>query len=225
MYSGHSTSVGGLRDAAAGGSTGNKVPVFVFPSSVTFYTDDQSSYKQVLTVYNPYDFVLKFKVLSTSPKKYLVTDSEGVVKPRCCVDIVIRHTDVCSKNEGIRDKFRIQISERGQKSVIGKKDVISILLPTIDQSHAGDDKFEQLPRATTSSASESQQRMLNPSQGRSSGPSLFVIFAAISCIFALMLPNQGDRESRLPTYIHLSQNQKLIAAYVLGLVTMVLLRT
>ena len=38
-----------------------KLPVFVFPSSLTFYTDDQSSHKQVLTLYNPYDFALKFK--------------------------------------------------------------------------------------------------------------------------------------------------------------------
>jgi hypothetical protein len=31
-----------------------------------------------------------------------------------------------------------------------------------------------------------------------------------------MLPQQGDSGSRLPDYIHLSVNQKLIAAYVLG---------
>ena len=38
-----------------------RLPVFVFPTSLTFYSDDQSSHKQVLTLYNPYEFTLKFK--------------------------------------------------------------------------------------------------------------------------------------------------------------------
>ena len=41
-----------------------KLPVFVFPSSLNFFTDDQSSHKQVLTLYNPYEFPLKFKGMS-----------------------------------------------------------------------------------------------------------------------------------------------------------------
>ena len=39
----------------------DRLPVFVFPTSLTFYSNDQSSHKQVLTLYNPYEFVLKFK--------------------------------------------------------------------------------------------------------------------------------------------------------------------
>ena len=50
----------------------------------------------------------------------------------------------------------------------------------------------------------------------SGGPSLVVIFTAFMCIIALMLPQQGDIESRLPDYLHLSVPQKLIAAYILG---------
>ena len=38
-----------------------KLPVFVFPTTLSFYSDDQSSHKQVLTLYNPYEFPLKFK--------------------------------------------------------------------------------------------------------------------------------------------------------------------
>jgi len=41
--------------------TDGKLPVFVFPSALNFYFDDQSSYKQVLTVYNPYEFTVQFK--------------------------------------------------------------------------------------------------------------------------------------------------------------------
>lgn len=37
------------------------LPVFVFPTELVFYADDQMSHKQVLTLYNPYEFALKFK--------------------------------------------------------------------------------------------------------------------------------------------------------------------
>ena len=38
-----------------------KLPVFVFPTELLYYADDHSSHKQVLTVYNPYEFTLRFK--------------------------------------------------------------------------------------------------------------------------------------------------------------------
>ena len=41
--------------------TDGSLPVFVFPQSLTFYADEQSTHKQVLTVYNPYEFTLRFK--------------------------------------------------------------------------------------------------------------------------------------------------------------------
>lgn len=41
--------------------TPKKLPVFVFPQSITFYLDDQTTHKQILTLYNPYDFPVKFK--------------------------------------------------------------------------------------------------------------------------------------------------------------------
>lgn len=66
------------------------LPVFVFPTELIFYADDQSTHKQVLTLYNPYEFALKFKVLCTTPNKYVVVDAAGAVKPQCCMDIVIR---------------------------------------------------------------------------------------------------------------------------------------
>ena len=46
--------------------TDGSLPVFVFPQSLTFYADEQSSHKQVLTVYNPYEFALRFKGLRSA---------------------------------------------------------------------------------------------------------------------------------------------------------------
>lgn len=207
-----------------------KVPVFVFPTSLTFYSDDQASHKQILTLYNPYDFPLKFKVLCTAPKKYSVVDSEGSIKTRCCVDIVVRHKEIGINNEGIRDKFRIQVSEHGQKSVIGRKDITSILLPTKDKAPATEESFEAITTPPGLRRSDSQTSMSSRSMrtyspgGSTSGPSWIIIVAAVVCIVALMLPMEGDTSS-LPSYLTLSLNQKLIAAYILGLVTMTVLRS
>ena len=38
-----------------------RLPVFVFPTSLVMFADDQSTHRQVLTLYNPYEFNLKFK--------------------------------------------------------------------------------------------------------------------------------------------------------------------
>ena len=38
-----------------------QVPVFVHPTSLNFYTSDHNSYKQIITLFNPYEFVIKFK--------------------------------------------------------------------------------------------------------------------------------------------------------------------
>lgn len=38
-----------------------KVPVFVFPDSLNFYLSARHTHKQLLTVYNPYDFPVNFK--------------------------------------------------------------------------------------------------------------------------------------------------------------------
>lgn len=42
-------------------TTPRKLPIFVFPQNIMFYLDDQSTHKQVLTLYNPYEFPVKFR--------------------------------------------------------------------------------------------------------------------------------------------------------------------
>lgn len=57
---------------------------------------------------------------------------------------------------------------------------------------------------------------LTENRAVSSGPSLLTVFLGVVCIAALMLPTLGDMESLVPLYLHLSVNQKLVAAYILG---------
>ena len=63
--------------------------------------------------------------------------------------------------------------------------------------------------------------------GPNNHPNLIACIAAIVCIVALFLPTEGETENILKDYpyLHLTVNQKLVFAYVLGLVTMAILRT
>jgi hypothetical protein len=61
--------------------------IIVHPRLLEFFYDDSNSYKQTTTLYNPSDFVIKFKVLSTAPKKYFVTEPEGYLNPKACVEL------------------------------------------------------------------------------------------------------------------------------------------
>ncbi|XP_006881875.1 PREDICTED: motile sperm domain-containing protein 1 [Elephantulus edwardii] len=199
------------------------LPVFVFPTELVFYADDQSTHKQVLTLYNPYEFALKFKVLCTTPNKYVVVDATGAVKPQCCVDIVIRHRDVRSCHYGVIDKFRLQVSEQSQRKAFGKKEIVATLLPSAKEQQKEEDEKRIKEQSTDNLYFEQSSQPENKSA--SSGPSLLTVFLGVACIAALMLPTLGDVESLVPLYLHLSVNQKLVAAYILGLITMAILRT
>jgi len=52
--------------------------------------------------------------------------------------------------------------------------------------------------------------------GRIQTPNYIVVVAAVVCIVALLLPTQGDQDTRFPTYLHLTSHLKLVFAYVLG---------
>ncbi|KAI2600867.1 MOSPD1 isoform 5 [Pan troglodytes] len=200
------------------------LPVFVFPTELIFYADDQSTHKQVLTLYNPYEFALKFKVLCTTPNKYVVVDAAGAVKPQCCVDIVIRHRDVRSCHYGVIDKFRLQVSEQSQRKALGRKEVVATLLPSAKEQQKEEEE-KRLKEHLTESLFFEQSFQPGKNRAVSSGPSLLTVFLGVVCIAALMLPTLGDVESLVPLYLHLSVNQKLVAAYILGLITMAILRT
>lgn len=207
-------------------TTPRKLPVFVFPSSITFYLENQSTHKQVLTLYNPYDFPVKFKVLCTAPNKYKVVDPEGTIKAKCCVDIVVRHTALLISNCNVTDKFRIQMQEHPTKQAAGKRDVEATLLPgtseTAGRATPDPEMFQQLPINET----RQQQSYALITQNRTidRGTNYVALVAGIICIAGLLLPTEGERSQTVPDYLHLSINFKLIFSFVLGMVTIIILR-
>ena len=60
------------------------------------------------------------------------------------------------------------------------------------------------------------ERFLAFTEDVKSGPGPLIICLGFICLVALMLPSDGDKNTSLPPYLHLTLNQKLIAAYILG---------
>ncbi|XP_017878128.1 motile sperm domain-containing protein 1-like isoform X2 [Ceratina calcarata] len=206
--------------------TPRKLPVFVFPQSITFFLDDQSTHKQVLTLYNPYDFPIRFRVLCTAPNKYKVVDPEGTIKARCCVDIVVRHKSPLPSNCNVVDKFRIQMQEHPTKQAIGKRDVEAKLLAgtteATGRSTPDPEMFQQLP--INESRQQQSYALIAQNKAMDRGTNYIALIAGIICIIGLLLPTEGERNNRVPDYLYLSINLKLIFSFVLGMVTIIILR-
>ena len=139
------------------------------------------------------------------------------------MDIVIRHRDVRSCHYGVIDKFRLQVSEQSQRKALGRKEVVATLLPSAKEQQKEEEEKRIKEQLTESLFFE--QSFQPENRTASSGPSLLTVFLGAVCVAALMLPTLGDVESLVPLYLHLSVNQKLVAAYILGLITMAIFRT
>lgn len=89
---------------------GNKLAILAFPEDLKFVEAERTTHKQVLTVYNPYDFDVQYKsefisplcsliqnsfvfitrtVLSNVPSRYSVVQSGGIIKAKCYVDMLV----------------------------------------------------------------------------------------------------------------------------------------
>ncbi|KAK5640236.1 hypothetical protein RI129_011047 [Pyrocoelia pectoralis] len=209
-----------------------KIPVFVFPTSLNFYLNARHTHKQLLTLYNPYDFPVRFKVLCTAPNKYTVIDPEGSIGPQACVDIVVRHTLPIVPNCNTTDKFRITMQDHSTRKVLGKRDIEAKLLQTEPDNISNDgDNFVSLPQVERSAdrpPSIQYQYTLQTNQRLSTAytANYLAILAGIVSIVALLLPTKEEKheETQIPSYLHVSVNFKLVFAYVLGLVSMVVFR-
>lgn len=203
-----------------------KLPVFVFPEELRIVRRDESTHKQVLTLYNPYDVSLKFKVLCNTLHKYTVMESQGTIKSYCCVDVVVRKLNP-HQNEFVEqaDKFRIDFYQ-GTK-LIGSKHVPVKLV----EQDLGPDKqindsldFKELPNLSKHSretvfVSKHPREIVTPSS-----PGLLVILIGLVCLVCLLLPLEKESAS-WPDWLHVTVFMKLIASFILGLVTMAILKS
>ncbi|CAJ1048373.1 motile sperm domain-containing protein 1-like [Xyrichtys novacula] len=239
----------GVRHAERGetvGETGGAtpLPVFLFPSELLFRSAETSSHRRVLTLYNPYDFNLSFKMFCTAPSLYRVVESEGSVRSKSCVDLVVRHLDVSPRHWGRRDCFRLEVRGGGQ---VGGREIWAELRGGEEggggveeeerkrRKRGGEDRRGGgLQRAPPPSAQTPLSPLLVPTTTRLQLPTcsavrsvsqwVVCVTVAALCVAVLMLPLHNESSSVVPGCLHVSTNQKLVCAYTLGLLTMVFLR-
>ncbi|KAJ8008644.1 hypothetical protein DPEC_G00107010 [Dallia pectoralis] len=197
------------------------LPIFLFPSELVFYSDQRSSHRKILTLYNPYTFTITFKMLCTSPSRYSVVEAEGSVRAKSCVDLVVRHRDISPRHWGRRDQFRLEVSGGGQWGSRG-------VWAELKRGDGGEDEPQNTPTIPNKHAPPSY---LNPlrhfTATQAVGSTLqfaVLVVMGVVCVAILMLPLHVEPDSMVPSYSHVTVTQKLVCAYILGLLTMVFLQ-
>lgn len=196
----------------------DRLPVVVVPGELEFYLDQRESHKQVLSLFNLNDFALRFQLQSNAPRRYAVMEPQGLIRPHCFIDLVVRHCDVSEANVGRQDQLRVVVREEGGP-LRGHRDVPVTLTATrkVTATPTTDDAEE----ASAASQDADGRRRGSATGGGSGYPVVLVV--ALACLVALLLP-LDEASSKEPALLRLSHQQKLVAAYVLGLVTMLLIR-
>ncbi|XP_065806674.1 motile sperm domain-containing protein 1-like [Labrus bergylta] len=220
----------GVRQAErgeTGGETGavSPLPVFLFPSELLFHAAETSSHRRVLTLYNPYSFSLSFKMYCTAPSLYRVVESEGSVRSKSCVDLVVRHLDVSPRHWGRRDRFRLEVRGGGQ---VGGREIWAELRGGEEGGGGGgeDKRGGGQQRALSPLLVPTRSHLQLPTCTAVRSVSQWVVCVSLAalCVAVLMLPLHTESSSVVPRCLHVSTNQKLVCAYILGLLTMVFLR-
>ncbi|CAB1351876.1 unnamed protein product, partial [Coregonus sp. 'balchen'] len=166
------------------------LPIFLFPSELVFYSDQRSSHRRVLTLYNPYTFTIRFKMLCTAPSLYSVVEAEGSVRAK-------------------RDRFRLEVSGAGQG---GKREVWAELRggEATSQNRPTSPLRLPTPSLTPLPYFTAPQKVRRLSQFAVS------VVMGVVCVAFLMLPLHSEPNSLVPSYAHVTVTQKLVCAYVLG---------
>lgn len=228
-----------------------KKGVHVHPNSFQFFADDNSSHKQTISIYNPFDQTVKYKVLSTAPKRYLVDVPEDFIEPKTVVELVIRHHK-SSFDENTKDKLRIQIFN-SQVTLIYKKDlpldsIVSreeFMISTMrDSDYVSDigneystafthgNNLNSMMGMSTSTLPNAKAKLLDNRKNMAmyygnseASVNYLVIFIGLICLTLIFLPVIGSSNSAIPVYMHMTYEAKMFASFVLGMVTMVILKS
>ncbi|XP_065840503.1 motile sperm domain-containing protein 1-like [Oscarella lobularis] len=193
-----------------------KKTVFLSPERLVFKETDP---KATLTVYNPYDGPVFYRVLSNVPERFIVSDPEGCLPSAYRVDIAVQYRldEEEDANEKADNKFKIDLYSEG-KVLLGSK----IIFAEIQTSKREEDSFRptresSVPRPAASATTKHSPRR---SDGTTSSP--FIIIIGLFCVGILIWPDPGT--SRYTSFIEISTSHRLLAAYVLGLITVAIFR-
>jgi len=209
----------------------SKLPFFCSSNTLLFYLDDSTTFSQVLTLYNPYEFAVRYKVLCTSPRTYSIAEPQGEIRPQHSVDTIIRLLDTSSSssNQNVVHKIRIQYFDRRKpQELIGKRDITCTILSYKPLEQNFDDEINNSSSRIRTGPTINPPTNISQQETQDSLVIFILTILGAICAFVLILPTIPDNETtlqtRLPSYLHMTTNSKVIASYVLGLLTVIFIR-
>mmetsp|Transcript_5573 Transcript_5573/g.13578 ORF Transcript_5573/g.13578 Transcript_5573/m.13578 type:complete len:197 (+) Transcript_5573:154-744(+) len=174
------------------------IPCLVVPPVLGF-SSDVSGHKKILTLYNPLNYVLQFKVLSTRPDSYKVAPSSGIVAAQSSLDIVVKlkvgGDKIDRKHKFLVRVFNTEVSVSGDQ-VVGVK-----------YSHKGLEELETLAKIKADIAKQGLQAGKKSVKAKEKTVPLLYPFIIGSLLVAL-----------LASYEHpfVDSTSKMFISYLLG---------
>jgi len=196
--------------------------VFIYPQHVEFPSTFES---QNISIFNPYEVPIHFHFQCTRPTAFLLSSSEGEILAKHSLEITVSLLDKTIETE----KFQVRISLAGKGKILGEK-IIKVSLKT-NKSGQGDgddmlprrlptkDHFQELPPTSYEPAKEYKNLHMNKA------PHEYFIYVTLAiCVLILCCPHEDNGHKSTNRILEVSVNFKLAAAYVLGIVTVFLIR-
>ncbi|KAL1517747.1 hypothetical protein ABEB36_001478 [Hypothenemus hampei] len=210
----------------------HQIPVFAFPSSLKFFLGTKSTHTQVLTLYSPYNFPVKYKVHchSSAWDKYIVPNPEGTIPGQSSVDLVITHKQLITSNCNVPDKLKILIQDPVTEQIIGGKLVEAVLLngERDNRSHTDEDfDFHSQEGSTRLVQSGRTLQRIPPNLQTTTTNHLVSSLIVAICAIILFLPTEAEapKPTNLPSYLQVSHKIQLLASLLLGVFLCILVRT
>ncbi|CBY08729.1 unnamed protein product [Oikopleura dioica] len=169
--------------------------VAVLPPALRF---SPSETKQILTLFNANDEPVKYKMLCTSKDGFQISPSKGEIEPNKRIDIAVRARKLTLSSE---EKLRVEFYSQIDKNRRNAKNIPLIL---------NEDEPPE-PRQAPRTASETAAVPVKTEQNH-----LYYMFFVSICIAVL------SQSKYLPEF---NEAQRMIAAYVLGMMTILLIRS
>ncbi|OTF75457.1 hypothetical protein BLA29_008920 [Euroglyphus maynei] len=191
--------------------------VFINQHEIEFQNDAQQA--QTITIFNPYDFTIKFTFKSTRPDAFILSATHGDILSRHSLDVLITLLDKTI----VEEKFLIKIYSKEKK--LGEKTVRVTYRPDDQhQQHHQQQQSKRLKDDHFHDLNEPKSMSFRPMEGERAphnGQHQYLICTALAiCLLILLLPHDESHYS----YLQVGVNVKICAAYVLGIVTVLLIR-
>ncbi|KAF8384749.1 hypothetical protein PRIPAC_73891 [Pristionchus pacificus] len=221
-----------------------QVPVFLSAMELEFVVaGDSPDGRRILTLYNPYDYPFEFKIFCTAPEHYDIKFPSGsLVKSKHLVEMTIRAMPTLMPN--MVHRIKVDIKRIGRNEVLGSRIVTlrAVAYPSSYQNTGEHGAFHQMGgserRREMERGGDPRRRMdersvnygrdirIEPADAQPHRMSMLILVTVL-CLIALCLPIQREMEATetvIPQFLHITHTQRVMAAFILGVCTVFILK-